>query len=56
MENVVEGTRLAGSVGGVSLAVEGGEFAPCRVGFHLAIPIVVGPAAEFGDDLGAFFQ
>ena len=56
MENVVEGTRLTSSAGGIGLAVEGAEFAPGRVGFHLAVPIVVGPAAEFGDDLGAFFQ
>src|ERR1019366_2343492 len=56
VENVVEGTRLAGSVCGVGLAIEGGGSARCRVGFHLTVPIVVGPAAQFGDDLGAFFK
>ena len=49
-------SRFAASVGGVGLAVEGIEFACGGVGLHLAVPIVIGPPAQFGDDFSAFFN
>jgi len=43
-------------VGGIRLAVEGREFARSTVGFHLAVPIIIGPTAQFGGDFSAFFN
>ena len=35
---------------------EGLEFSGGSIGLHLAIPIVIGPAAQLGRNLGAFFN
>jgi len=41
---------------GVGFTIELGKLARRGVTFHLAIPVVIRPAAKFGGDLGAFFQ
>jgi hypothetical protein len=56
VENVVERTGFASGVGGVGFAIEGRKFARCTIGFHLPVPIVIGPTAKFGSDLSALFK
>jgi hypothetical protein len=47
---------LANSLRAVGLLIEGGEFARRRVVPHLAVPLVIGPAAEFSGYLRPLFQ
>jgi hypothetical protein len=55
-EDVVERQGLAGGMSSIGFAVKGCEFAGSGIGLHLAIPIVISPAAEFSGDLGAVFE
>jgi len=56
MEDVVKRPCLAGSLSGVGIAVEDGEFARRRVRLHLSVPVIIGPAAEFSGNLRALSQ
>ena len=56
VEKVVKRACLAGSLRAVGLLIEGGEFARRRVFPHLAVPLIIGPAAEFSGDLRPLFQ
>jgi hypothetical protein len=47
VEKVVKGACLSVSLRAVGLLIEGGEFVRRRVFPHLAVPLVIGPAAEF---------
>jgi len=56
VEKVVERPCLAGSLRAIGLLIESGEFARRRVVPHSAIPLVIGPAAQFSGDLRPLFQ
>lgn len=56
VQDVVEWLSLSDLVGGGRFLIQHGELAGLGIALHPSIPIVVRPAAEFGDKCGPFLE